>query len=672
MKASLFDTVLIANRGEIACRVIATCRRLGIRTVAVYSDADTQSRHVRLADRALRIGPAPSRESYLAIEKILEAARVADAQAIHPGYGFLSENADFAEACQQAGVVFIGPPPGAIRAMGSKAAAKNLMRAAGVPVTAGYEGSNQDPDFLRQRADEIGYPVMIKANAGGGGKGMRRVDEAAQFQAALASCKREAATSFGEDSVLLEQYLVQPRHVEVQVFADAHGNVISLFERDCSVQRRHQKIIEEAPPPGITAEQRLGLSRAGCSAARAVSYRNAGTVEFLLDRGGNFFFMEMNTRLQVEHPVTEMISGLDLVEWQLRIAAGELLPRTQEEVTLHGHAMEARIYAEDPLHDFLPSMGRLVHLHLPEASRNVRVDSGVEQGDSITPYYDPMIAKLIVWDESRELALQRMRSALADTRIVGVASNVEFLQRLVTSESFANAHLDTSLIDREHAWLNPPPSVTPATVLVIAALARILREAAEDDERPADSPWAARDGWRLNAIYLRTMTFEEGNTEHALKVEYRQGSYGMSANGSALTVTGQWSDDGTLHGVVDGERFTATVIEDRGLTYVFLHGRKYTFRFRDPLDISAEAHRSESSLLAPMPGRVIAQLVAPGTRVERGTPLMILEAMKMECTIHAPSQGRVARFHFQAGDQVNEGVELLQFEREAEDTAGRN
>ena len=458
MMPTMFERVLIANRGEIACRITATCRRLGIRTIAVYSDADAGSRHVRLADEAVRIGPAPARESYLAIDRIIDAARKTGAQAIHPGYGFLAENADFADACAQAGVVFIGPPATAIRAMGSKAAAKELMRAAGVPLTPGYDGANQNAGFLEQQADAIGYPVMIKANAGGGGKGMRRVDARAQFQAALASCKREAAAAFGDDSVLLERYVVAPRHVEVQVFGDSFANIVSLFERDCSVQRRHQKVIEEAPAPLITAEQREALGKAARDAARAVGYVGAGTVEFLFDRDGNFYFMEMNTRLQVEHPVTELITGLDLVEWQLRVAAGEALPLKQEQLAMRGHAIEARIYAEDPLNDFLPSIGNLVHLEAPERSDHVRIDTGVEQGDTITSYYDPLIAKLIVWDENRELACRRMSSALGKFQIVGVANNVCFLRRVVTSPSFTAAHLDTGLIEREKEWIWPKHS----------------------------------------------------------------------------------------------------------------------------------------------------------------------------------------------------------------------
>src|ERR1035437_1530709 len=429
MKPTLFQTILIANRGEIACRIIAPCRRLAIRTVAVYSDADTNSRHVRLADQAIRIGPPPARESYLVIDRILDAAKQAGAQAIHPGYGFLAENDTFADACAQAGIVFIGPPSAAIRAMGSKSAAKILVRQAGVPLTPGYDGSDQAPEFLAKQAAAIGYPVMIKANAGGGGKGMRRVDAPAQFAASLASCKREAAASFGDDSVLLEKCLIQPRHIEVQIFGDTFGNVISLFERDCSVQRRHQKVIEEAPAPSISQALRDALGKAARDAARAVGYVSAGTVEFLVDRDGSFHFMEMNTRLQVEHPVTEMITGLDLVEWQLRIAAGEPLPLKQDQSQLRGHAIEARIYAEDPAHDFLPSIGKLVHLTTPIASPHVRIDTGVEQGDTITPFYDPMIAKLIVWDETRDLALSRMNRALGEYQIVGGANNTGFLPR---------------------------------------------------------------------------------------------------------------------------------------------------------------------------------------------------------------------------------------------------
>ncbi len=661
MTRAMFDTVLIANRGEIACRVIATCRRLRIRTVAVYSDADANSRHVRLADQAVRIGPPPARESYLAVEAVIDAARWTGAQAIHPGYGFLAENAAFAEACARAGIVFIGPPPAAIRAMGSKAAAKELMRKAGVPLTPGYDGGNQEAKFLENQADGIGYPVMIKANAGGGGKGMRRVEEREQFQAALASCKREAAAAFGDDSVLLEKYVVAPRHVEVQVFGDSHGNIVSIFERDCSVQRRHQKVIEEAPAPLIAHEQREGLGRAAREAARAVGYKGAGTVEFLFDRDGNFYFMEMNTRLQVEHPVTEMITGLDLVEWQLRVAAGEPLPLKQEELTMRGHAIEARIYAEDPKNDFLPSIGRLVHLRAPATPNHLRIDTGVEQGDTITPFYDPMIAKLIVWDETRDLAVRRLGAALAEYQIVGVANNVDFLHLLVSSPSFREANLDTGLIEREKNWIWPKHTECSDTALLFAILKMVLGEVARS--AALASPWAALDGWRLNGRYTRRLEFTQPDRELNATVEFGANEYRIAIGKKSYQVSAELREQGLIDAVIDQQRISATVIEDRKRLYVFTGWQTCVFACIDPLAVAAEGHSAESSLRAPMPGRVIAQLVQPGVAVNKGQPLMILEAMKMECTIHAPVAGKVASFHFGVGDQVTEGVELLHFER---------
>jgi 3-methylcrotonyl-CoA carboxylase alpha subunit len=663
MKGEMFDTILIANRGEIACRVIATCRRMGIRAIAGYSDADANSRHVRLADAAVRIGPPSARESYLAMDGIIEAAKASGAQAVHPGYGFLAENPAFAEACAHAGIVFIGPPPAAIRTMGSKAAAKELMRKAGVPLTPGYDGANQDPKFLGQQADTIGYPVMIKANAGGGGKGMRRVDAPDQFQAALASCQREAAAAFGDDSVLLEKYVVSPRHVEVQIFGDTHGNIISIYERDCSVQRRHQKVIEEAPAPLITAGQREGLGRAAREAARAVGYAGAGTVEFLFDGDGNFYFMEMNTRLQVEHPVTEMITGLDLVEWQLRVAAGEPLPLKQEDLTLRGHAIEARIYAEDPNNDFLPSIGKVVHLAAPATSEHVRIDSGIEQGDAITPYYDPMIAKLIVWDETRELAVQRMQTALPQYQIVGVANNVDFLHRLVSSASFRDAKLDTGLIEREKNWLWPKHAEVPDITVLLAALRIVLGER-ERQKEDRNSPWAGTDGWRLNATYMRRLVFTQADHECVLTVEYRAKNLRISIGPSSFLVSGELGEHGRIDAVIDGQRVHATVIPFHDRLHVFHAGHSHALAYVDPLKVAAEGHSSESTLRAPMPGRVIAQLVQPGDRVGKGAPLMVLEAMKMECTIHAPAAGRVDVFHYAVGDQVTEGVELLHFERE--------
>ena len=666
MKSGMFSAILIANRGEIACRVIATCRRMGIRSIAVYSDADAGSRHVRLADAAVRIGPPPARDSYLAIERIIEAAHNTHAQAIHPGYGFLAENAEFAETCDRSGIVFIGPPPAAIRAMGSKAAAKELMRDAGVPLTPGYDGTNQDPAFLEQQAQAIGYPVMIKANSGGGGKGMRRVEAATEFEAALASCKREAAASFGDDSVLLEKYVVSPRHVEVQVFGDTHGNLVSIFERDCSVQRRHQKVIEEAPAPGIAPGQREGLGRAAREAARAVGYVGAGTVEFLFDRTGNFYFMEMNTRLQVEHPVTEMITGLDLVEWQLRVAAGEPLPLKQEELTMRGHAIEARIYAEDPKNDFLPSIGKLVHLHAPETSKRLRIDTGVEQDDTVTPFYDPMIAKLIVWDDTRELAARRLGAALSEYQIVGVSNNVDFLHRVVSSRSFRDANLDTGLIEREKNWIFPKHTECSDTALIFAALKIVLSDRGEAAHRgQRESPWFARDGWRLNGNYRRRLAFTQPDRELIATIEFNAHEYRIAIGEGMYRVNAELGERGRIDAVIDQQRISATVIEDQKRLYVFTGWQTCVFAYIDPLAVAAEGQSSESSLRAPMPGRVIAQLVQSGDPVEKGTPLMVLEAMKMECTIYAPSAGRVASFNYAVGDQVTEGVELLQFERKA-------
>ena len=661
----MFQTILIANRGEIACRVIATCRRMGIRTAAVYSDADAKSLHARTADVAVRIGPAPSRESYLNIDRILEAAKQTGAQAIHPGYGFLSENEAFAEACARAGIVFIGPPAAAIRAMGSKAAAKELMRKVGVPLTPGYDGTNQEAAFLQKQADSIGYPVMIKANAGGGGKGMRRVDAREQFAEALASCRREAAASFSDDSVLLEKYLVDPRHVEVQIFGDTHGNVVSIFERDCSVQRRHQKVIEEAPAPQLSATLRAALGEAGRNAAKAVNYTGAGTVEFLVDRDGGFHFMEMNTRLQVEHPVTEMITELDLVEWQIRVAAGEPLPLKQDQLAMRGHAIEARVYAEDPEHDFRPSIGKIVHLRAPQTSPHVRVDTGIEQGDTITPFYDPMIAKLIVWDETRELAVGRMTEALGEFQIAGVANNVGFLRRLITSPSFRETRLDTSLIEREQGWIHAQDSGAQQDALLVAALAIVLRERVQL-QCGAASPWSAGDGWRLNSVLRRTIAFTRGDERFAVTVEYGAGGYVMREGGSSVEVNGTLAGEQDVDARIGGRPIRATVVVSRARHHVFLGGDHLIFDYDDPLDVEAQHHTSEGSLLAPMPGRVVALAAEPGQHVEKGAPLMILEAMKMECTVHAPVAGSVRLFHFAAGDQVTEGAELLEFTRDDE------
>src|SRR3954468_15690888 len=666
----MFTKVLIANRGEIACRIIKTCRRLGLRTVAVYSEADAGARHVRLADEAVFIGLPPPRDSYLRIDAILDAAKETGAQAVHPGYGFLSENEDFASACVREGVVFIGPPVEAIRAMGSKSASKQLMEKAGVPLVPGYHGDNQDPSFLKRQADAIGYPVLIKASAGGGGKGMRIVESAATFEEALASCQREAESSFGDDRVLVEKYLLRPRHIEIQVFADTHGNVVHLFERDCSVQRRHQKVLEEAPAPGLTPERRAQMGRAACDAARAVGYVGAGTVEFIASQEGTFYFMEMNTRLQVEHPVTEMITGQDLVEWQLRIAAGERLPLAQEQLTIRGHALEGRIYAEDAAKGFLPSTGRLIHLAPPPETLQVRVDSGVEEGDEITPYYDPMIAKLIVWDEDRERACARMLRALAQFRVVGVANNVAFLSRLVACPAFASADLDTGLIERERAFLFPEQEEASGEVFALAALAELLREAQQaggEASRREDphTPWAKRDGWRLNATFSRSMKFRSGGQEKTVCVTYAPGRfYLIDIDGVPTQARGQLAPNGALRAEFGGRRLSATLIVAGEKRHGFLYGRSYLLAAVDPLYQPGEGAGAESRLTAPMPGRITALLAKPG-EVEKGTPLLIMEAMKMEHTIRAPSAGLFKGFHYAIGDQVGEGADLVDFEPES-------
>jgi 3-methylcrotonyl-CoA carboxylase alpha subunit len=658
MSAAMFRKVLIANRGEIACRITRTCRRLGVQTVAVYSDADAQSLHVRVADEAVHIGPSPAQESYLNIPRIIAAAQASGAEAIHPGYGFLSENEDFAEACEQAGIVFIGPPASAIRAMGSKSAAKALMQEAGVPLTPGYHGPNQDPGFLHQQADAIGYPVLIKASAGGGGKGMRRVDASADFLSALASCKREAASAFGDDHVLLESYLLQPRHIEIQVFADKHGNVVSLFERDCSVQRRHQKVLEEAPAPGMTPDRRAAMGKAACDAARAVGYVGAGTVEFIADQQGNFHFMEMNTRLQVEHPVTERITGLDLVEWQLRVAAGQPLPRSEASLRISGHAIEARIYAEDPTHNFLPSIGKLIHFKAPQASEHVRIDTGVEQGDEITAFYDPMIAKLIVWDSTREAALSRMRSALADFQVVGVKTNINFLQKLVTSPSFTEARLDTALIEREKQYLDSRADHSDEAGWFLAALAHLMRESPRSEDK---SPWAAADGWRLSVPLRRTLRFQHGSATREIAAEYRGLGYQLKSDGSTLAAHGTLQQDGTLLATIGDVQRKATAVQLGAETWIFSDGQAWQGKWLDPLSRADQTSDAEGSLHSPMPGIVRAVLVQQGDRVAKGTPLLVLEAMKMEYSIEAPADGRVDALLYSAGDQVPEGAQLLSF-----------
>jgi len=667
----MFDRLLIANRGEIACRIARTARRLGVRSVGVYSEADARSLHVASCDEAFLIGPAPARDSYLRIDRLLEVAARSGAQAVHPGYGFLSENAGFAEACANAGLVFIGPPASAIRAMGSKSNAKALMGEAGVPLVPGYHGAEQDDALLADEAARIGFPVLIKASAGGGGKGMRIVRAAAELPAAIASARREAVASFGDGQLLIEKYLERPRHVEFQVFADTHGNCVHLFERDCSVQRRHQKVLEEAPAPGMEPQRRRLMGSAAVAAARAVDYVGAGTVEFIVDATGDFYFMEMNTRLQVEHPVTEMITGLDLVEWQLLVASGRPLPLSQDQLAIHGHAIEARIYAEDPARGFLPAVGRLTHLREPALSPHVRVDTGVREGDEIGVNYDPMIAKLVCWDVDRDAALRRMRGALADYQVAGLTSNLAFLAALAAHPAFAQAHrdparFDTGLIERHHAELLPDPLPADDTVLGLAALAEIL----EDDARARRqarasgdpfSPWHDMGCWRLNEDGFRVFAFLDGGERRAVTVRRNAGGCELEIpGGRRMRAGGELAADGSLAADLDGVRQFARVVRQGRTLVVFAGGRSHALEI-EALDV-AEAAADPGSLVSPMPGAVIDVLVAPGDRVGQGAPLMLIEAMKMEHTIAAPAAGVVREVFFGRGDQVKEGVTLLAFE----------
>jgi 3-methylcrotonyl-CoA carboxylase alpha subunit len=656
----MFSKILIANRGEIACRVVRTARRMGIATVAVYSEADAGALHVALADEAWLIGPPPARDSYLNIAAIIDAARRSGSQAVHPGYGFLSENADFAEACDKAGLVFIGPPAAAIRAMGSKAAAKALMQAHGVPVVPGYHGDAQDPASLMAEAERIGFPVLIKASAGGGGRGMRIVTRADEFARALIGAKREAAGAFGDDRVLIERYLERPRHIEVQVFGDRHGNIVHLWERDCSIQRRHQKVVEEAPAPGLDKARRKKLGETAVAAARAVGYVGAGTVEFIAEGGSaeNFYFMEMNTRLQVEHPVSEAITGTDLVEWQIRVAAGGALPLQQQDIPLNGHAIEVRLYAENPERGFLPATGTLHGLHLPEPAM-ARVDTGVRQGDTVTPFYDPMIAKIIAWGEDRDAARVRLQHALADTAILGIATNLAFLNRVVGEPDFAAGKVDTGFIERHRDTLLPASRPMPDVALAAAALQRLAKPSAASG---ADrfSPWARSDGWRLNgAAAPVSLHFRHGTDDLAIEATAASGGWKLRLGERDCAAAAKPGPDGKLAVTLDGTRCQVRVLEHDGELAVFVDGEGWHFTAVDPLAPPAGADIAGGRLTAPMPGRVIQLLVAAGETVRQGQPMMVIEAMKMEHTIAAPRDGIVEAVHYAAGDPVEEGAELI-------------
>ena len=679
----MFNKLLIANRGEIACRIIHTAKRLGIRSVAVYSDADVNARHVSLADEALAIGPAPARDSYLVAEKLIDAAEHTGAKAIHPGYGFLSENAGFAETCEAAGIIFIGPSRRAIEVMGSKSEAKNIMQQSGIPLVPGYHGDNQDEAHLLGEAEKVGFPVMLKASAGGGGRGMRVVNSAGEFSAALRSAKREALAAFNDDKMLLEKYLDKPRHIEIQVFCDNHGNAVHLFERDCSIQRRHQKVLEEAPAPGMTGATRTAMGNAAISAARAIDYSGAGTVEFIVDNNGRFYFMEMNTRLQVEHPVTELITGQDLVEWQLRVAAGEPLPASREQLAINGHALEARIYAEDPGNHFLPATGRLNHLRFPESTTHVRVDTGVRQGDTISVHYDPMIAKLIVWDKDRSNCLRRMVEALRQTQVAGVTTNIDFLASVISHQAFQEAEFDTSFIQRHQADLSPGNEPAPPEILSLAALYQVLRRTCLTGENAAisadpTSPWWATDSWRLNLLEEEHFRFHDGIREHEVGVTVagkrhitdpypsaENDNPGQSGNdylirtgGKVIRSSGRLEPDHGLVTMLDNTQWRAAVVEDH--EYLILFDPDHTCRLKRVTDTGYSSEEETSgNLISPMPGRVIEVMTAEGQQVKRGDALLILEAMKIEHIIAAPHDGTVQSLHYRADDMVGEGVELL-------------
>ncbi len=668
----MFRKILIANRGEIACRVAATARRMGIATVAVYSDADRHAQHVQQCDEAVHIGPSPAKDSYLQGARIIEAALQTGAQAIHPGYGFLSENGDFAQACSDAGLVFIGPSPQAMAAMGSKSAAKALMAQAGVPLVPGYHGDQQDTAFLQAQADAMGYPVLIKASAGGGGKGMRSVLHGADFSAALASCQREAQASFGNAHVLIERLVNRPRHIEVQVFGDTHGNVVHLFERDCSVQRRHQKVLEEAPAPGLSMAMREHMGQAAVAAARSVGYVGAGTVEFICEHdiatGGRFYFMEMNTRLQVEHPVTEAITGLDLVEWQLRVAAGEALPLQQHELRLKGHAIEARICAENPQQQFLPSTGPLRVMRTPPASAfavsPVRIDSGVREGDAISPHYDSMIAKLIVWGEDRDTALQRLDQALGQLHITGLHTNVDFVRRIARTASFSQALLDTALIEREHDALFTGPDL-PLDQALAGAVQHLMQAQAARTLAlsTATDPWSRTDHWQLHGTRTHRWRLQVDDTAFDVTLHTQAGG-----NPNAEAHTGpqvHWQDATGTHTVSLGDaRCQRLQTHSHPCAQgddidVFAPTGHARVRHLNPLAAVAEAQGQGGRLTALMPGKVVALLAAVGQSVEAGQPVAITEAMKMEHTLTAPHAGTVSEWLCAVGDQVAEGTELL-------------
>ncbi|KAL7867013.1 hypothetical protein AOLI_G00148270 [Acnodon oligacanthus] len=674
------EKVLIANRGEIACRVMRTAKKMGVRSVAVYSDADRHSMHVAMADEAYHIGAAPSQQSYLCMEKVLEVAKKSSAQAVHPGYGFLSENTEFAELCKQEGIIFIGPPSSAIRDMGIKSTSKHIMSAAGVPIIEGYHGEDQSDERLQAEAAKIGYPVMIKAVRGGGGKGMRIVHSEAEFQEQLESARREARKSFNDDVMLVEKFVENPRHVEVQVFGDQHGGAVYLFERDCSVQRRHQKIIEEAPGPGISPEVRRKLGEAAVRAAKAVNYVGAGTVEFIMDAQHNFYFMEMNTRLQVEHPVSEMITGTDLVEWQLKVAAGEKLPLSQSDIVLRGHSFEARIYAEDPNNDFLPGAGHLLHLSTPQPDRHARIETGVREGDEVSVHYDPMIAKLVVWGEDRCAALKKLRYCLRQYHIVGVSTNIDFLLNLSGHPEFEAGNVHTSFIPQHSEQLFPPAVAPTAEEACQAALGLLLheREHTQEFERQSDdvySPFGLGDGSRLNVLFCRNLMLQLGENKVAVAVTYNPDrTYSMEIGGQVFQVSGELQKEGGakyLCCCVNGVLFRPKlVIVDNEVHLFSMEGSAQVDVPLPKFLAGVSSSGAQDGAVAPMTGTIEKVLVKAGDTVQKGDPLVVMIAMKMEHTIRAPKAGVIKKVLFREGSQANRHAALVELEEEeSEDEA---
>ncbi|MEE6501321.1 hypothetical protein FKM82_004124 [Ascaphus truei] len=675
---SKIEKVLIANRGEIACRVMRTAKKMGVQSVAVYSEADKNSMHVSLADEAYLIGPAASQQSYLAMGNILQAARMSAAQAIHPGYGFLSENTEFAELCKKEGIIFIGPPSSAIRDMGIKSTSKAIMSAAGVPVIEGYHGDDQSDQHLKEQAGSIGYPVMIKAVRGGGGKGMRIAPSEADFLEQLESARREARKSFNDDVMLIEKFVENPRHVEVQVFGDQHGNAVYLFERDCSVQRRHQKIIEEAPGPGISPEVRKKLGEAAVRAAKAVNYVGAGTVEFIMDPQHNFYFMEMNTRLQVEHPVTEMITGTDLVEWQLRVAAGERLPMTQDEISVQGHAFEARIYAEDPNNNFMPGAGPLLHLSTPAADLCTRIETGVRQGDEVSVHYDPMIAKLVVWAEDRPAALLKLKYCLRQYNIVGLSTNIDFLLSLSGHPAFESGDVHTNFIPQHHRDLFPPKKDLSNEILCQAALGLILKEKAFTNEFKIQSgdpfsPFASSNGRRINVSFTRSLTLLDGERNVDMKIRYNHdGSYTIQIQDKVLNVSGELVNEEDLTYLkcsVNGTVCRPKLVIVDNTIYLFSMESSAQLGIPIPKFLSeVSTTATQGGAIAPMTGTIEKVFVKVGDKVKAGDPLMVMIAMKMEHTIRAPKSGMIKKVHFREGQQASRHAPLVELEDEETDS----